>query len=176
MNSFTDILTRILDVVGKTDGKKQFIVDFVTIVNMEAMARLIESLPKADQEKVVDLFISIPDGPGKEAAIFGPYFTRERRREVLLEPIREVLLHAEVVAVNRRSMRRIIAMRTKAAAMRRCRSKSRARRRLRLIQPMVRSTIQRFGSTTKRCRSQRRTISSAHAPVRIMAAAIFGPW
>jgi hypothetical protein len=34
-----------------------------------------------------------------------------------------------------------MAMRTKAAAMRQCRSKSRARRRLRLIQPMVRSTI-----------------------------------
>jgi hypothetical protein len=88
MNNFEDILTQILDVVGKTDGKKQFIVDFVTIVNMEAMARLIESLPKADQEKVVDLFISLPDGPGKEAAIFGPYFTRERRREVLLDTMR----------------------------------------------------------------------------------------
>ena len=35
-------------------------------------------------------------------------------------------------------MMRIMAMRTKAAAMRQCRSKSRARRRLRLIQPMVR--------------------------------------
>jgi len=72
-------------------------------------------------------------------------------------------------------MRRIMAMRTKAAAMRQWRSKSRARRRFRLIQPMVRSTIQRFGSTTKRWRSQRRTISILHVPVRATAAAIFGP-
>ena len=57
-------------------------------------------------------------------------------------------------------------MRTKAAAMRQCRSKSRARRRLRLIQPMVRSTIQRFGRTAKRCLSQRQTISIFHVPVR----------
>lgn len=72
-------------------------------------------------------------------------------------------------------MMRIIAMRTKAAAMRQCRSKSRASRRLRLIQPMLRSTIQRFGNTTNRCRSQRRTISIFQVPVRATAAAIFGP-
>ena len=45
-------------------------------------------------------------------------------------------------------MMRIIAMRTQAAAIRQWRSKLRVRRRLRLIQPMVRSTTQRFGSTT----------------------------
>ena len=42
--------------------------------------------------------------------------------------------------------------------MRQCRSKSRARRRFRLIHPMVRSTIHRFGSTTNLCLSQRRMI------------------
>ena len=92
-----------------------------------------------------------------------------------LEPIREVRIHAEGFAASRRSMMRIMAMRTKAAAMRQCRSKLRARRRLRLIQSMVRSRIQRFGSTTKRCLSQRRTISIFYGPVRATAAAIFGP-
>jgi hypothetical protein len=49
---------------------------------------------------------------------------------VRLEPIREVRIHAEGFAAKRRSMMRIMAMRTKAAAMRQWRSKSRARRRL----------------------------------------------
>jgi len=53
----------------------------------------------------------------------------------------------------------------RAHAMRQCRSKSRARRRLRLIHPMVRSTTQRIGSTTNRWLSQRRTISIFHVPV-----------
>lgn len=72
-------------------------------------------------------------------------------------------------------MMRIMAKRTKAAAMRQWRSKSRARRRLRLIHPMVRSMIQRLGRTMNLCLSQRRTISTFHLPVRATAAAIFGP-
>ena len=56
------------------------------------------------------------------------------------------------------------------------RSKSRARRRLRLIQANVRSTIQRFGSATKRCASVRLTISSFQQPVVATVAAILGPW
>jgi hypothetical protein len=53
-------------------------------------------------------------------------------------------------------MMRIMAMRTKAVAIRQCRSKSRARRWLRLIHPMVRSTAQRSGSTTNLCLAQQR--------------------
>jgi len=128
---------------------------------------------------------------GSISAIAGPAVRRVRLHHPqscqtgsTSEPIREVLIHAEGVGASRRSMMRIIAMRTKAAAMRQCRSKwpladlrsPRASRRLRLIQPMVRSTIQRFGSTTKRWRSQRRTISILQCPVRATAAAIFGPW
>ena len=49
-------------------------------------------------------------------------------------------------------MMRIIASLTKAATVRAYRSKSRAKRRLRLIQARVRSTIQRLGRTTNLCR------------------------
>lgn len=62
-------------------------------------------------------------------------------------------------------MIRIVAVRTKAAAIRQWRSKSRARRRLRLIQAMVRSKIQLFGSTTDLYLSQRRVVSIFHLPV-----------
>ena len=74
-----------------------------------------------------------------------------------------------------RGMMRITAMRTKAVAMRQCRSKSRAKRRLRLIHPMVRPKIQRIGGTTNRCLSQRPTISIFQDPVWATAAAIDGP-
>jgi hypothetical protein len=52
----------------------------------------------------------------------------------------------------------------------------RARLRQRLTQASVLSTIQRFGSTTKRCWSQRLTISRVQEPVLATVAVIFGPW
>ena len=67
------------------------------------------------------------------------------------EPIREVRPRTEGFATSRRSMMPIMALRTKAAARRQCHSKFRVRRPLRLIHRMVRSTIQRFGSTTNLC-------------------------
>jgi len=60
--------------------------------------------------------------------------------KALLEPLREVLIHAEGVGARRRSMVRIMTMRMKAAVMRHRRSTSRARRRWRLIDPMMRSS------------------------------------
>src|SRR5438876_914625 len=60
---------------------------------------------------------------------------------------------------------RIMASLTKAATVRAYRSKSRAKRRLRLIQASVRSTIQRLGRTTNLCSSLRLTISTTQRPV-----------
>src|SRR5580658_2934058 len=88
------------------------------------------------------------------------------RRQVSLEPIQEVGIHGQRVdLVNRRSMRRIIARRMKAATVAAWRSKSRARRRLRLIQAKARSTIHRLGNTANLCSSLRLTISMVHLPV-----------
>jgi hypothetical protein len=50
-------------------------------------------------------------------------------------------------------MMRMMAILTKAATERAYRSKSRAKRRLRLIQARVLSTIQRLGRTTNLCSS-----------------------
>jgi transposase len=44
-----------------------------------------------------------------------------------------------------------------------------------IIHARVRSTIQRFGSTTKRWRSQRRTLCKSQVPVRATAASILRP-
>ena len=59
-------------------------------------------------------------------------------------------------------MMRIMAMRTKAAAMRQCRSKSRARRRLRLIQPMVRSTLRGTAPEALRQHDEPVAVAAAH--------------
>jgi transposase len=100
---------------------------------------------------------------------------RQRGLDVL-EPIREVWIHGERFAARRRSMMRIMARRMKATVVRAYRSKSRASRRLRLIQAKVRSTIQRLGKTSKPCAaSERLTISSFQRPVRATTRAIFSP-
>ena len=77
-------------------------------------------------------------------------FSTAERME--LEPIREVWIHDEAFAASRLSMMRIMARRTKAATVIAQRSKSRARRRLRLIQANVLSTIHLLGKTGHRAR------------------------
>lgn len=75
-------------------------------------------------------------------------------------PIRKVLVQEQLLdLVSRLSMRRTMASRTNATTVLAWRSDSRISRRLRLIQANVRSTIQRYGSTTQRCASERFTIS-----------------
>jgi hypothetical protein len=98
-----------------------------------------------------------------------------RQAKAIPGKLNNILRLQERFAAIRRSMMRIMAMRTKAAVMRQCLSKSRARRRLRLIHPMVRSTIQRLGRTTKRWLSQRRTTSICHVPVRATASPSSAP-
>src|SRR5207253_8945217 len=66
-------------------------------------------------------------------------------------------------------MMRIMANLTKAATVRAYRSKSRAKRRLRLLHARVRSTIQRLGRTTNLCSSLRLTISTTHWPALAVA-------
>ncbi len=93
------------------------------------------------------------------------------------EPIQEDRIHAEGVGlISLRSMMRIMARRTKATTVRAWRSKSRDSRRHRLTQAKVRSTIQRFGTTSKPVAPSRRlTTSIVQDPVCAAAAAAFGP-
>lgn len=94
----------------------------------------------------------------------------------ILEPIQEVEIHRQVVGlVNRLSMMRIMASLMNAATVLAKRSKSRANRRLRLIQARVRSTIQRLGTTTNLFSSFRLTISTTQLPVLAAASATRGP-
>src|SRR5215831_19950485 len=72
-------------------------------------------------------------------------------------------------------MMRIMARRMKAATVVARRSKSRAKRRLRLIQANVLSTIHRLGKTSNPAGWDRFTISNFHAPVRPHTSAVLSP-
>ena len=74
-----------------------------------------------------------------------------------------------------RSINRIMARRRQATANRARLFLFLDHRRFRPIRPTVRSTIHRFGSTTKRCRSVRLTISICHGPSALTAAAVGAP-
>lgn len=93
-----------------------------------------------------------------------------------LESVRKVPYDFLCLAILR-NMRRIIASRRKASAVRERFSKSLERRRHRPSHPKVRSTIQRLGSTSNPFAvSERLTISRCHAPSSRTAAAVAAPW
>ncbi len=95
----------------------------------------------------------------------------------MLEPIPEEWIQDMGFGLVRRlSMMRIMASRTKAATVLAYRSKSRERRRHRLIQAKVLSTIHRLGKTTKPlAMSLRLTISTFQVPVLAAVARTRGP-
>src|SRR5262249_59642299 len=89
-----------------------------------------------------------------------------------LEPIQEVRIQEQWGdLIKRRSMIRIMARRTNAAAVRAERSQPRARGRLWLIHANVRSPIHRLGRRPNRSSSLRLTIARRQGPCLATAAA-----
>ena len=89
-----------------------------------------------------------------------------------LEPVREVHERAKRLIISL-----IIANRIRATDVLARFSRLRARRRQRVSQASVLSTIQRFGSTTKpRTAAARRTMRSRQCPLHRAALAARGPW
>ena len=92
-------------------------------------------------------------------------------------PIQEPIRDHVAFWHSLRTMRRTEAQRRNASAVRLRHSQSWARRRHRLSQAMVLSTIQRFGSTTNLWRSERLTISTLTWPQTARSPAWnFAPW
>lgn len=111
---------------------------------------------------------------GYLAAISGPFIASSLRVPVVLESVPDHF----VVLQSFLSMRRIEAQRRKASALAFRHSQSFASLRHRFSQPIVRSTIQRFGRTVKVFAvSLRLTISRFSCPsTRCRAALNCGPW
>jgi hypothetical protein len=80
------ILEKILLLTGRREGKDLKVDDFLTYAHMHAMTKLIEALPKGEQNKVIDLFTSQPRPSAEE--IFGPYYTRQQMQNTLRASIK----------------------------------------------------------------------------------------
>jgi hypothetical protein len=83
MNNARDILMQILAILGSSEGKERVADDFCTLVEVQVMYNLIESLPKDKQNQVIDQFMTLPNVPQKAESILHPYYTREHLRKTL---------------------------------------------------------------------------------------------
>ena len=91
MNNTQDILLQILAIIGPRNGKERDIADFLTLIEMQALVDLIESLPPEKQKQVTEQFMTLPDEPQKAEKILSPYYTREQMRERLREATKKAI-------------------------------------------------------------------------------------
>ncbi len=65
MNNSRQILIQILDITGSSSGKEKDVDDFLTMIEVQVLASLIESLPADKHNKIIDQWIALPDTPQK---------------------------------------------------------------------------------------------------------------
>jgi hypothetical protein len=84
MNNSHAILKQILGLTQDPTGAVDRLVDdFLTFVEMDVMAGLIEALPEQKHQQIIDQFINLPHSSQKAEQIFSPYYTQEYMRETL---------------------------------------------------------------------------------------------
>jgi hypothetical protein len=91
MNNTQDILLRIQAIIGSRNGNERDVADFLTLIEMQALLDLIESLPPEKQKQVTEQFMTLPDEPQKAEKILSPYYTREQMRETLREATKKAI-------------------------------------------------------------------------------------
>ena len=91
MNNCRTIVLQIFEVIGRREKKGLNVDEFLTLVEMQAMTELIAALPEDTQQQVIDQFITLPQTPQKEAAIFGPYYTLAERKEALTRVAKQAI-------------------------------------------------------------------------------------
>jgi hypothetical protein len=91
MNNAQDILLQIFAVIGPRNGKGRDVADFLTLIEMQVLADLIESLPPEKHKQVTEQFMTLPDEPQKAEKILSPYYTREQMRETLREATKKAI-------------------------------------------------------------------------------------
>jgi hypothetical protein len=92
MNNTQDILLQIQAIIGSRNGKERDVADFLTLIEMQALVDLIESLPPEKQKQVTEQFVTLPDEPQKAEKILSPYYTREQMRETLREATKKAIV------------------------------------------------------------------------------------
>jgi hypothetical protein len=84
MNNFRDILVQIIDVIGLPAWREQDIEDFLGIAEVEAMADLLEPLPKDKQGPIIKKMIAPKKTPQDIERMFGRYYTSAQMQEAVV--------------------------------------------------------------------------------------------
>jgi hypothetical protein len=74
-DNFREILLQIIDVIGIPKWKDKHVVGFLDIAHFEAMADLLDELPKDKRGPITDHMFGLNRPPGDIYQIFGPYYT-----------------------------------------------------------------------------------------------------
>jgi hypothetical protein len=92
MNNSKAILLQILAITtGSSQGKEPDVADFLTLIEVQVMADLIEALPQGTQNQILAQWLATPDVAGKAEKIFSPYYTREQLREALKKATKQAI-------------------------------------------------------------------------------------
>ena len=93
MSNFKDILVQIIDVIGLPAWRDQDIDDFLGIAEVEAMADLLEPLPKDKQGPIIKKMIA----PNKTAQdierMFGRYYTPAQMQDAVVTRMKKQITH-----------------------------------------------------------------------------------
>ena len=84
MNNFRDILVQIIDVIGLPAWREQDIEDFLGIAEVEAMADLLEPLPKDKQGPILKKMIAPKKTPQDIERMFGRYYTPAQMQDAVV--------------------------------------------------------------------------------------------
>ena len=74
-HNFRKILLQIIDVIGIPKWKDKHVVGFLDVTHFEAMADLLDPLPKDKRGPIIDQMFGLNRPPGDIYQIFGPYYT-----------------------------------------------------------------------------------------------------
>jgi hypothetical protein len=84
MSNFKDILVQIIDVIGLPAWRDQDIDDFLGIAEVEAMADLLEPLPKDKQGPILKKMITPKKTPQDIERMFGRYYTPAQMQDAVV--------------------------------------------------------------------------------------------
>ena len=84
MSNFKDILVQIIDVIGLPVWRDQDIDDFLGMAEVEAMADLLEPLPKDKQGPIIKKMIAPKKTPQDIERMFGQYYTPAQMQEAVV--------------------------------------------------------------------------------------------
>ena len=84
MSNFKDILVQIIDVIGIPAWRDKNIEDFLGIAEVEAMADLLEPLPKDKQGPILKKMIAPNKSPQDIERVLGEYYTPAQMQDAVV--------------------------------------------------------------------------------------------